>query len=669
MANQELLNMTRFQKLISIAILAFLIFPGSIPAQVVVEKSKDKVIISGKQYYLHTVKKGETAYSISKAYEITPQELTKENPSAGSGVKLGQSLRIPVVDNVKKPKTQGQVVSLKRDETKFIYHKLNPGETVFALSKKYGVSEEEIVQSNPNIEINKMPVGSEIAIPRRQFMNNDQKLEAPEKNFVEHKVIKGENLYSIAEKYGITVKELRRENKGLLFPKVDDFIRIPVVKPAELVVPEKSKTDSVRIEKGNAVIQPERPLGITPVNNLSGTFNVALLLPLYFEENAIRTEIDSSKIVKGKPVYKIINRPEEWIFPGSLSFLELYEGVLIASDTLRSLGLNINLHVYDIESDTLGVTRLIESGALKNMDLIIGPVYSSNLSLVASYAKPLEIPVISPVPLRNNAPLDNNPYLFKVNPSLEVIQDAIAKRLINFWDNNFVFIHSDSTHKNPDIESFKSKIFRELTTKIPFEEIKFKEFIFYSRSMLAEDSINRLEHALSDQTKNFVIIASEDPPMMSECIANLKTLSKKFDIMLMGYPAIRGLDNEDWKDYFDLGLELYTPFWIDYNMQDVKNFNASFRQKFMIEPSESSYAWEGYDLTYYFLSGLALHGKSFISNPDIHNPDLLQTSFWFRRKAEGSGFENQKLYLIKFANDMELKLLDEPDVTITQPIK
>jgi LysM repeat protein/ABC-type branched-subunit amino acid transport system substrate-binding protein len=660
--------MIKIQKLILVTFLAFLFLPGNLPAQVVVEKSKDKVIISGKSYYMHTVKKGETAYSISKAYEITPQELTKENPSVADGLKVGQSLKIPVVDNVQKPKNQGQVTKVTRDETRFIYHKLSAGETVFALSKKFGVSEEEIVQSNPNIEINKMPVGFEIAIPKRQFMNNDQKLQVPEKNIFEHKVVKGENLYSIAEKYGITVKELRRENKGLLFPKVDDFIHIPLVNANTVMKSEKPGVDSVRIVKEDLVIQPDNAIGVTPVINLKGTFNVALLLPLYFQENANRIEIDSSKTVKGKPVYKINKREEEWIFPGTIGFLELYEGVLLASDTLSSLGLNINLHVYDIESDTVEVTRLIGTGVLKDMDLIIGPVYSHNLSLVASYAKQYEIPVISPVQLANNDPLKNNPFLFKVNPSLEVAQDAMAKRLINFWDDNFVFIHSDSTHINPDIDSFKNKIFRVLTTKIPFEEIKFKEFIFYSRSNQVEDSINRLEHALSDQVRNFVIIASEDPPMMSECIANLKTLSKKFDIRIMGYPAIRGLDNEDWKDYFDLGIELYTPFWIDYNMQDVKNFNTSFRKKFLTEPNESSFAWEGYDLTYYFLSGLAMYGKKFISSPDMHNPDLLQTSFRFRRKEEGSGYENQKLFLIKYTNDLEIKLLDEPDITITKSI-
>jgi LysM repeat protein/ABC-type branched-subunit amino acid transport system substrate-binding protein len=661
--------MIRLLQIIKVAFLAFLFFTGILQAQVVVEKSKEKVIISGKTYYFHTVRKGETAYSISKAYEITLKDLINENPSSENGVKLDQVLKIPVVESKLKPQKKEPVARITRDESKYIYHKLIPGETVFALSKKFGVSEDEIVQNNIGVEINKMAVGFEIIIPRRQFMNNDQKLQVPEKGIIEHKVLKGENLYSIAGKYGITVKELRRENKGLMFPKVDEFIRIPVVKVAETVISEiqKSDTNIVVIEKPAGIT--ERSVDFSPVTNLKGTFNVALLLPLYLEENGKRTDTDSSQIVKGKPVFRTTVRTEEWIYPESMGFVELYAGILIAADTLRSLGLNINLNVYDIKSDTMDVSKLIESGVLKNMDLIIGPVYSNNLSMIASYANTYEIPVISPVPLKNNAPLINNPYLFKVNPSVEVAQDAIAKRLNNFWDNNFIFIHSDSTHIDPDIDTFKNKIFRELTTKIPYEELKFKEFIFYSRSALGEDSINRLEHALSDQSKNFVIIASEDPAVMSECVANLKTLSKKFDIRVIGYPAMRELDNEDWKDFFDLGVELFTPYWVDYNTRDIENFNASYRKKFFTEPSESSFAWEGYDLMYYFLSGLAINGKKFISDPDMHNPDLLMTSFRFIRKDVGSGFENQNLYLIKFTNEMDIKLLEEPVVTVKDSIK
>ncbi len=643
-------------------------------SQVVVERSKEKVVISGKQYYIHLTKKGETEFSIARAYGITVQELEKENPVIEKGLKAGQSLRIPFGEKndktIRTEKTEKVPVAVKtgkpvRDNVNFNYHKLAAGETLFALSKKYGVSEDEIIRNNPGKEINKLPLGSEIIIPKRQFNSTESKLPLPETNIIQHKVIRGENLYSIAEKYGITVKELRRENKGLLFPRVDEYIRVPVQIVADNAKQAVSKVDSVPVLKtGKPVNQTtEGPGEITRVNSLKGSFNVALLLPLNFEENSVRAVIDSSTIVKGKPVIKVISRPEEWILPESLDFLELYEGALIAADTLRSLGLNITINVFDIKSDTMEVKRLIESGSLKDMDLIIGPVYSSSLSIVASYANTINVPVVSPVPLMSNAPLNNNPFLYKVNPSVEVAQDQIARRLINYTGNNFVFIHSDSLHVDPEIDLFKRKIFRSLTTKIPYEDIKFKEFIFYSRSALVEDSINRLEHALSNQTGNFVILASEDPPMISECIANLKTLSKDFDIHVMGYPVIRELDNEDWKDYYDLGIELYTPFWINYNASDVKNFNKSFREKFLTEPAEGSFAWEGYDILYYFLSGLTIHGKNFISDPDIHNPDLLMTSFRFRRINEGSGFENQKLYLIKYTNDMDIKLIDDSSVT------
>ena len=115
----------------------------------------------------------------------------------------------------------------QRDETKFIYHNLKPGETVYSLSKSYGVSENEIIQSNPGIDINKLSVGAEIAVPRREFHERPQKFDDQEKKYIFHKVLKGESLSSIAEKYGLTVRELRKENRDLRFPQVGDFVRIP----------------------------------------------------------------------------------------------------------------------------------------------------------------------------------------------------------------------------------------------------------------------------------------------------------------------------------------------------------------------------------------------------------------------------------------------------------
>ena len=73
-----------------------LLIPSYGYSQVVVERSKNKVIISGVPYYLHVVKKGETAYSIARAYGITVEDLTRENPPAVYGLQEGQTLRIPL---------------------------------------------------------------------------------------------------------------------------------------------------------------------------------------------------------------------------------------------------------------------------------------------------------------------------------------------------------------------------------------------------------------------------------------------------------------------------------------------------------------------------------------------------------------------------------------------
>jgi hypothetical protein len=333
----------------------------------------------------------------------------------------------------------------------------------------------------------------------------------------------------------------------------------------------------------------------------------------------------------------------------------------MACDTLRSIGLDITVHTFDINNDTIELTRLIRNGQLVGMDLIIGPVYSSNLAKITAYAGKLGIPVVSPVQLINNSALLNNPYLFLANSTLEVAQNTISKKVGEYFDKNFVFIHGDTAGIDNDVKNFKAKILTELSNRLPFEEIKFKEFIFNTNSAFNNDSINRLEHALSNTTDNIVIIASEEAPAISETLQNLQGLSGKYILKVFGYPVMRGLINLEPRYLFDLDLLVYSPFWIDYSSKEVKQFNADFREKFLTEPNEMSYAWLGYDITYYFLSGLAIHGKEFLSHPEIHNPKLLQTDFDFRRKSMNDGFENQKLYPVRYTKDYEVMLSPEDD--------
>lgn len=662
----------------SIIILPFVTLPAL--AQVVVVRSKDKAIIGGESYYIHFVKKGETAYSISRAYGISVDQLEHENPSARVTLKEGMSLRIPVKIVTAVP--AGQPVPYRHtvhNEDKYIYHLLDKGETIYYLSRKYQVSEREIREANPGLDVTRIPLGSEIAIPRKvhEVAESVPTGVSPEEHqnkvhevieFVpsvesaegyRHKVTSGETLSSIARKYEVSLRDLRRANRNVRFPKVGDYIIIPGIEAQKKEVIDEVVPDTLKEEVDTLSIQYKKPEEYVHFHSLSGSIDLAVLLPFYLNENARRTETDSSTTINGRKDYRSINRPEDWIYLPSIEFVEMYEGILMAADTLRSVGLDINIHAYDIKSDTVEIVRLLKSGALSEMDLIIGPVYSRNLTIVADYLRDLEIPVVSPVPLFSNSPLDGNPQLFMAGSSLEVVQRAIARKVADYYNQNIVLIHSSYPEEQNDIEWFKRVITEELVKKHPFDSIRIKSMPFYSRSEYGADSLPRLSRALSAETGNIVIIASESAPVMSESVMEVRNLSRKYDIKVFGYPEMRELSNIDPKFLFDLGVMVYSPYWIDYSTEDVKLFTSKFRKKFLTEPSQESYAWQGYDIAYYFLSGIALHGRKFILYPQIHNPDLLYTDFDFRRKGNSDGFENQRLFLIRYTNDYDLEIVQD----------
>ncbi|HEX2976877.1 MAG TPA: LysM peptidoglycan-binding domain-containing protein [Bacteroidales bacterium] len=641
---------------ICLVVLLFILSGLFSPAfpQVPVEISREKAVIAGTQYYIHTVKKGQTAYSIARAYNITVQELTAGNSAVAGGLREGQTLRIPVKGGswVKSSEPVSTASSTKKDNTKYLYHTLKAGETVYAISRTYGVSANEIMSSNPGIDITKLPVGAEIAVPKKSIetakqsekqtekMTDEpqkQKSNQQEKKYIYHKVEEGETLASIAQKYGTTTRILRKENKNLRFPKVGDYVRIPSENvPEPEIIEEPVVKDTVQITP-EPVVTHEIPAGFTEIRDLSGSVDVAVLLPLYLPENSQRDGVD------------------DWIYPRSLDFVEMYNGILLAADTLRSMGVNITLHTYDIKSDSVGLTNLIKSGKLDNMDLIIGPVYSGNVQITAEFAKSYDIPVVSPVSLINNSVLEGNPTLFMASSSLEVAQKQIAGKLADFNSANIVFVNSDTLNNDPEVKRYRNLILGDLR-EAGNSNPKLKEFLFYSSSSRGHESITTLGRSLSDNSENIIVIASEDPVVVSETVTIIHGLSKKFNVKVFAYPSVIFIENLDPRMFFDLDMLVFSPYRIDYTQENVQKFNISYLKKFMTMPLETSYAWIGYDIAYYFISGISMHGKEFVHHPEIHNPALLQNKFEFGKKNENDGYENQKLFKIRYSKNYEIRL-------------
>lgn len=138
-----------------------------------VEVTKSTIIekIEGKEYYIHKIIKGQTLYSISKAYNMLISELVFENPEAIDGIKPDMELRIPVVS------TTTPVITPKDKPIningKYRVHTVEKGQTLYAISKLYNVTVEAIKQANPEMP-EALSLGLQLNIPVEQLLKPEE---------------------------------------------------------------------------------------------------------------------------------------------------------------------------------------------------------------------------------------------------------------------------------------------------------------------------------------------------------------------------------------------------------------------------------------------------------------------------------------------------------------
>ena len=135
------------------------------PKTVSVPDKKVEKVIAAEKPATHKVAKGETLYSISKKYNVSPSDLKYWNEMGEKPLAIGQELKVtgekqvamPVltVTGPDKPVAEGTVVN--------ITHKVGEGESMYQISRKYGVSIKEIMEWNNKADFN-VSAGDELYI-------------------------------------------------------------------------------------------------------------------------------------------------------------------------------------------------------------------------------------------------------------------------------------------------------------------------------------------------------------------------------------------------------------------------------------------------------------------------------------------------------------------------
>jgi membrane-bound lytic murein transglycosylase D len=160
----------------------------------------------------HKVKKNETLSRIADDYGVTANAIMELNNLKRQKVKTGQILKIETVTTKTTSKNNN---SYAAKTTKV--HKVKKGENLSMIAAKYDVSEEDLKEMNPkSISGNTLFSGTKLKIPSNESKGSSS---APEKEVNNvpkfYKVRSGETLYSIANKFGLSVKSIQSKNKNL----------------------------------------------------------------------------------------------------------------------------------------------------------------------------------------------------------------------------------------------------------------------------------------------------------------------------------------------------------------------------------------------------------------------------------------------------------------------
>ena len=270
---------------------------------------------NGQRVYVHVVQKGNTLWGLHRLYDVPVEKIIQNNPGVESGLIEGNVVYVPV--------------PIITDEK---IHVVASGETLYAIAKKYDVDVKELAKWNPESETG-LKEGQKLKIFKSTYVTGEkaekEAVEEQVKNvqpitvtfndsIVEHKVAQGETLYSISRRYLVSQdKIISFNNKKNNNIKPGEILKIPLKKE--------------RVSKVDVREIPSKELDKKVDNTLlfkkKDEYHVAIMLPFYLNKGAGYSE-------------GVANMSAEFLM-----------GAQMAIDSLKRIGLNATVYVYDTENN------------------------------------------------------------------------------------------------------------------------------------------------------------------------------------------------------------------------------------------------------------------------------------------------------------------------------
>lgn len=571
----------------NILLLLLIFYTSATYAQI--ERTQNIVAISGQKYYIHKVKTKETMFSISKSYGVSISTLIEINNKTNTALKEGESLRIPYTD----PSTVLQSPNYKQ-------HLVKKGETLFSLSKMYGVSEKAIVMLNKEAD-RQIREGQYLLIPEVTVQQPRY-----DSDYYYHIVKPQETMSVIARRYDIRLGKLKRTNRALkpynLHP--GDEVRIPIryAKVEIAAIQSRNRRDAEQTE-----VLFENPPSIPETETI-------------VNEN-ITEETDSYKPEWKEKYEMVLFLPLKNSFVGMTNY---YKGMLLAMEDRENEKLSVNVSVYESEGKQATVRKAMASH--RKADFIIGPYKQDAFPAVLDFTnrKTTAISLLS-----KNTAVRENKNVLQLNTTEETINKQIAKYIITEHRENNVIVFNGTSYTKY-IDSTKNE--QDKIEKLADLLTKTQDKTVYNYKKDYQKEFNKL---IDTKKKNIIIVPETDRKVVSQILSALDVFNTN-DLEVVGYYKWKLLPNIEPDLLYRLNVTYFTPFhfWASEN----KHFIESYTTRFQSYPDDFSYI--GYETIRRLFRGLISGGRYFYKQP---MKNII--------KHKKGGYENIKLYKVQFKDD------------------
>ena len=583
------------------------IFSNTIFAQEnTVIKSEIVKTINGKHYYMHTVKKGETIYSICKTYSTSEKQLAIDNPDIFDGLKLGQELKIF--------KQTGR--PLKKSPN-YKYIKIKKGQTAYSITKKYNITQEQFFQDNPEAK-NGLKLGQEVRI-KKQKKEVNHEARPTDTPYLKHKVKRKETLYSISKKYNITQDDILKANPSI---KENGLKKGMIIN-----IPTKEFINNSLWEKKDTVQTKDTISNVTDtisnceegVFNKSETIKVGLLLPFDLDVKTLNIEGKSLKTEGTK-------RPK--IKP----FFEIYQGFLLRLNELKKQGYNIDLYTYDTKKSVYTVKAIMNKPEIKLLDFIIGPIYQNTFDTALKY-KPINIPIINPL-IDVSSEFNKNYSFIQTESSKDVIFNEITNYIAKINDANYIVISDGSEEKEKTVWRYSQQLRKLKVDSITIHKVNFTE-------------TKKLNKFIDKTKTNVVIVLSTKEGF----VTNVHVASIEDTVILIGFKEWLKYKIQT-EYYHKLNLTVFNNRNIDYKDETLLAYNKMYKDEYKSEASLYSYI--GYDIANFTLNYFVKYNSNFCNC--ITKTEFEGYIYKFRFEKYNKHYTNTYLNRIQYKNDLTIEV-------------